>query len=110
MGLMNLELAKRAGAATLSMIDLNPTKLETAKLLGCSAAVTNADELDRLRGWDVVIDCTGVVAAIEDAIRRVGKGGTFRQFGVTDHGAQVKVDPSLSALHTVSLQSRQRPQ
>jgi threonine dehydrogenase-like Zn-dependent dehydrogenase len=93
MGLMNLELAKRAGAATLSMIDLNPTKLETAKLLGCSAAVTNADELDRLRGWDVVIDCTGVVAAIEDAIRRVGKGGTFRQFGVTDHGAQVKVDP-----------------
>lgn len=56
-------------------------------------AFTNADELDRPRGWDVVIDCTGVVAAIEDAIPRVGKGGTFLQFGVTHQGAGVKVDP-----------------
>ena len=93
MGLMNLELAKRAGAGSVSMVDLNPEKLETARLLGCSAAVTNADELERPRGWDVVIDCTGVVAAIEDAIPRVGKGGTFMQFGVTDQGARVQVDP-----------------
>ena len=93
MGLMNLELAKRAGAATVSMVDLNPRRLDTARLLGCSAAVTNADELERPHGWDVVIDCTGVVAAIEDGLPRVGKGGTFLQFGVTDHGASVQVDP-----------------
>jgi threonine dehydrogenase-like Zn-dependent dehydrogenase len=30
-----------------------------------------------------VIDCTGVVAAIEDGLGRVGKGGTFLQFGVS---------------------------
>ena len=40
-----------------------------------------------------MIDCTGVVAAIEDAVPRVGKGGTFIQFGVTDQGARVRVDP-----------------
>src|SRR4051794_14832648 len=66
MGLMMMELAKRAGAATVSMVDLNPQRLETARLLGCTAAVTDADELDAPRGWDVVIDCTGAEAAIRD--------------------------------------------
>lgn len=83
MGLMNLELAKRAGAASVDVVDLNETRLETARLLGCTNAVTSADALTRPRGWDVVIDCTGVVAAIEDGLGRVGKGGTFLQFGVS---------------------------
>ncbi|MEJ3652336.1 zinc-dependent alcohol dehydrogenase family protein [Actinomycetes bacterium KLBMP 9759] len=93
MGLMMMELAKRAGAASVSMVDLNPTRLETAKELGCSATVTSADELDRPRGWDVVIDCTGVVAAIEDGLGRVGKGGTFQQFGVSNEGATARFSP-----------------
>ncbi len=93
MGLMMMELAKRAGAATVSMVDLNPTRLETARLLGCTAAVTSANELDRPRGWDVVIDCTGVVAAIEDGLSRVGKGGTFQQFGVSEEKAVAKWEP-----------------
>jgi 2-desacetyl-2-hydroxyethyl bacteriochlorophyllide A dehydrogenase len=93
MGLMMLQLAKRSGAGTVDMVDLNPARLETARLLGCSQAVTSADELDRARGWDVVIDCTGVVAAIEDGIGRVAKAGTFLQFGVTDSSARVTIDP-----------------
>jgi 2-desacetyl-2-hydroxyethyl bacteriochlorophyllide A dehydrogenase len=93
MGLMMMELAKRAGAASVSMVDLNPTRLETARLLGCTAAVTSADELDRLRGWDVVIDCTGVVAAIEDGLSRVAPGGTFQQFGVTAEKAVARFSP-----------------
>ncbi|WP_232660711.1 zinc-dependent alcohol dehydrogenase family protein [Pseudonocardia sp. TRM90224] len=93
MGLMMMELAKRAGAASVSMVDLNPTRLETAKELGCSATVTSADELERPRGWDVVIDCTGVVAAIEDGLGRVGKGGTFQQFGVSNEGATARFSP-----------------
>lgn len=93
MGLMMMELAKRAGAASVSMVDLNPARLETAKELGCSATATSADELDRPRGWDVVIDATGVVAAIEDGLSRVGKGGTFQQFGVSNEGAVAKFSP-----------------
>jgi 2-desacetyl-2-hydroxyethyl bacteriochlorophyllide A dehydrogenase len=75
MGLMMMELAKRAGAATVEVVDLNPTRLETARLLGCTATAGTPDELDRPRGWDVVVDCTGVVAAIEDGLtgwRRAG--------------------------------------
>jgi 2-desacetyl-2-hydroxyethyl bacteriochlorophyllide A dehydrogenase len=93
MGLMMLELAKRAGAATVSMVDLNPERLETAKLLGCSAAVPSADELDFPRGWDVVIDCTGAEAAIRDGLGRVGRGGTYLQFGVAKYDARVAIEP-----------------
>lgn len=93
MGLMNLELAKRAGAASVDVVDLNANRLETAKILGCSNAVTSADELTMPRGWDVVIDCTGVVAAIEDGLDRVGKGGTFLQFGVSAEKAVANWSP-----------------
>ena len=93
MGLMMMELAKRAGAATVSMVDLNPERLETAKKLGCSAAVTNADELEAPRGWDVVIDCTGAAPAIRDGLKRVGRGGTFLQFGVAGYDARVEIEP-----------------
>lgn len=93
MGLLMMELAKRAGAATVSMVDLNPSRLDTARELGCTAAVTSADELDRPRGWDVVIDCTGVVAAIEDGLGRVAPGGTFQQFGVSGEKAVARFSP-----------------
>jgi 2-desacetyl-2-hydroxyethyl bacteriochlorophyllide A dehydrogenase len=93
MGLIMMELAKRAGAESVSMVDLNPERLETAKRLGCSAAVTNADELDAPRGWDVVIDCTGAAPAIRDGLPRVGRGGTFLQFGVSNYDARVEITP-----------------
>ncbi len=93
MGLMMLELAKRAGAESVSMVDLNPARLETAQKLGCTAAATSADELDAPRGWDVVIDCTGAEAAIKDGLRRVGRGGTFLQFGVASYDARVAIEP-----------------
>jgi 2-desacetyl-2-hydroxyethyl bacteriochlorophyllide A dehydrogenase len=93
MGLMMLELAKRAGAAGVSMVDLNPARLATAERLGCTAAVTSADELDAPRGWDVVIDCTGAEAAIRDGLGRVGRGGTFLQFGVSAYDTKVPIEP-----------------
>ena len=93
MGLMMMELAKRAGAATVDMVDLNATRLETARELGCTNTVTSADQLSMPRGWDVVIDCTGVVAAIEDGLTRVGKGGTFLQFGVSEAEARARFSP-----------------
>ena len=93
MGLMMLELAKRAGAESVSIVDLNPQRLETAKQLGCSAAVTSADKIEAPRGFDVVIDCTGVAAAIRDGLARVGRGGTFLQFGVAGYDARVEIEP-----------------
>lgn len=93
MGLMMLELAKRTGAATVEVVDLNPDRLATAAKLGCTATAGSPAELDRPRGWDVVIDATGNERAIQDGLGRVGKGGTFLQFGVADYAARASIEP-----------------
>jgi 2-desacetyl-2-hydroxyethyl bacteriochlorophyllide A dehydrogenase len=93
MGLMMLELAKRCGAASVDVVDLNPSRLETAITLGCSGAATSADELDRPPGWELVVDATGVAAAIQDGLTRVAPGGTFLQFGVTAVSTRVEIEP-----------------
>ncbi|OLB74315.1 MAG: alcohol dehydrogenase [Actinobacteria bacterium 13_2_20CM_2_71_6] len=93
MGLMMLELAKRTGAVSVDVVDINPERLATAQELGCTATATSAAELDRPRGWEVVIDATGNAHAIQDGLDRVGKGGTFLQFGVADYAARATIDP-----------------
>ena len=40
-----------------------------------------------------MIDCTGVVAAIEDGLGRVRRGGTFLQFGVASETAVASWSP-----------------
>ncbi|MHC5263786.1 zinc-dependent alcohol dehydrogenase family protein [Streptomyces sp. UC4497] len=93
MGLMMLELAKRTGAASVDVVDLNADRLATAQRLGVSASAANPDELDRPTGWDVVIDATGNASAIQDGLGRVAKAGTFLQFGVADYATRVTIDP-----------------
>jgi len=93
MGLMMLELAKRVGAVSVDVVDINPARLEAAIVLGCTNATASADEIDRPRGWDIVVDATGVPDAIQDGLRRVGPGGTFLQFGVTAYSTRVEIEP-----------------
>jgi 2-desacetyl-2-hydroxyethyl bacteriochlorophyllide A dehydrogenase len=93
MGLMMLQLAKRTGAACVDMVDLNPERLKTAAALGSSSTVTSADELDRPRGWELVVDATGAGPAIQDGLPRVAPGGTFLQFGVASYATRVTIDP-----------------
>ncbi|NBQ35506.1 MAG: alcohol dehydrogenase, partial [Actinobacteria bacterium] len=93
MGLMMMELARRNGAATVSMVDINKERLETAKTLGITRLATSANEFETEHGWDVVIDCTGNKAAIQDAIGRTMPGGTFLQFGVANLGTKIEIDP-----------------
>lgn len=93
MGLMLTSLSRQTSATEVAVIDLNPARLERAARLGASATAPSAAELGRPTGYDVVIDCTGVPAVIEDAIERVAPGGTFLQFGVTAADAKVALRP-----------------
>lgn len=93
MGLMMMEMAKRNGAASVSIVDPNKEKLKTAEILGVDQLGVSADEFEKARGWDVVIDCTGVVPAIKDGLTRVMPGGTFLQFGVANESAKVEIEP-----------------
>jgi 2-desacetyl-2-hydroxyethyl bacteriochlorophyllide A dehydrogenase len=93
MGLMMLELAKRTGAASVDVVELSAERLKVARELGCTNAVTSADELDQPFGWELVVDATGNGRAIQDGLGRVGPGGTFLQFGVADYATRVTIDP-----------------
>lgn len=93
MGLLMLQLARRSGAASVSVVDLNEERLDTARRLGADEVARNADAFDRPRGWETVIDCTGAVPAIEDGLTRVRRGGTFQFFGVAAADATARVSP-----------------
>ncbi len=92
MGLIMAQLAPRAGAASVTVVDINAARLETARELGIEHVFQSADEADRDK-WDVVIDCTGNIRAIEDGLPRVKAGGTFQNFGVAPAEASADYSP-----------------
>lgn len=92
MGLLMAQLAPRAGAASVTIVDLSSARREAAEEVGIEHVHTSADEADRDQ-WDVVIDCTGVVRAIEDGLPRVKAGGTFQHFGVAPAEAKAAYSP-----------------
>jgi 2-desacetyl-2-hydroxyethyl bacteriochlorophyllide A dehydrogenase len=103
MGLMLAQLAAHAGAKTVDMVDINPGRFELARRLGADRVAPSADEIDEPRGWDVVIDATGVVPAIEDGLRRVKRGGTFVVFGVASPEATARFSPFSVYNHEINI-------
>jgi 2-desacetyl-2-hydroxyethyl bacteriochlorophyllide A dehydrogenase len=112
MGLLLAQLAKDSGASRVEMVERNPQRHALARRLAADRVAISADELDRPQGWDVVIDATGVVPAIEDGLRRVARGGTFLMFGVANADAtatfspfrvyndEIKIIGSMAVLHS----------
>lgn len=92
MGLLMAQLAPRAGAASVTIVDLNEGRLATAREVGIDNAYTSANDAGREK-WDVVIDCTGNIRAIEDGLPRVKAGGTFQHFGVAPAEAMANYSP-----------------
>src|SRR5436309_12721594 len=93
MGLMLAQLARHAGSAGVDMVDKNPARFELAKRLAADRIADSANQFERPEGWDVVIDATGAVPAIEDGLRRVRRAGTFLVFGVASGEARVRFSP-----------------
>lgn len=92
MGLIMAQLAPRAGAASVTIVDINDSRLEAARELGIEHVLPSADDADREQ-WDVVIDATGNIKAIEDGLPRVKAGGTFQHFGVAPAEAMAQYSP-----------------
>jgi 2-desacetyl-2-hydroxyethyl bacteriochlorophyllide A dehydrogenase len=93
MGLLMARLVRSTGAATVSVVDTNADRLAFASDFGVDAACESADALDRPEGFEVVIDATGALAAINDGLTRVRTGGTFLQFGVAAEDARATFSP-----------------
>ncbi len=93
MGLILCQIAAHHAAGSVSVVDVNVGRLPVAAALGADHTAASADELDRPEGWEVVIDATGAVGAIEDGLRRVRRGGTFLMFGVAAKDATASFSP-----------------
>ncbi len=88
-GQIHVQLAKARGAGTVIGISRSAYKNELARGFGANltlepgpALVQAVQEATSGRGADVVIEATGVPAALADAIRMVRPGGRILMFGI----------------------------
>jgi 2-desacetyl-2-hydroxyethyl bacteriochlorophyllide A dehydrogenase len=90
-GQLHVQIAKASGAGKVIGISRSSFKNHLAKQLGADVAIESgpdavAQVLEETegRGADVVIECTGVMTQIADAIRMVRFGGRILLFGITN--------------------------
>jgi 2-desacetyl-2-hydroxyethyl bacteriochlorophyllide A dehydrogenase len=88
-GQLHVQLAKARGAGQVIGISRSPFKNGIARQLGAditieagSGAVAQVLEATGGRGADVVIETTGVLASLADAIQMVRFGGRILMFGI----------------------------
>lgn len=80
-GLLSIALAHHLGA-DLTVVDINPVKLEKAKAFGEDIRVMYPDDIkDEI--FDVVVEAAGVKASIEQALQIVKPGGILIALGIT---------------------------
>lgn len=98
-GLLHLQLIRLAGAVSVTMVDKRQDRLDLARRLGADHVVL-ADETqqERLReiaprGFDVVIDATGVPKVVESAIQYVKNAGKMLFFGVCPNESAITINP-----------------
>jgi len=91
MGLLLQQLLQRGGAS-VTVVDLNGSRLPRARELGADAVAESAADLDGER-FDAAVDCTGAVPAIESALGALRRGGRMMIFGVSPAEARMAVSP-----------------
>jgi L-iditol 2-dehydrogenase len=89
-GQLHVQLAKARGARPVVGVSRSAWKRSLAGRLGADATATSgASAVDGVRGAtngrgaDVVIECTGHLGALSDAIAMVRPGGTVLLFGIS---------------------------
>jgi 2-desacetyl-2-hydroxyethyl bacteriochlorophyllide A dehydrogenase len=88
MGLILAQLLRFAGASLVALCDVNPLRLERARMFGFSVVGADFEAVRPAapRGFGNVIDATGVTRVVEIAMGAVAKGGKLMVFGVTPAG------------------------
>jgi L-iditol 2-dehydrogenase len=102
-GLLTVQLACLAGAASVVLVTRQAAKRKLAEDLGATASIDpNACELVAAiagvegilpGGADVVIECAGVTETVEQSVRLARSGGTVVILGVMPQGAKVVFEP-----------------
>lgn len=96
MGLLNAQVARYNGASLVAVIDINPDRLRRAQDdFGFSNVAQSFAELRGIapRGFDNVIEATGVTKVAELALDAVKRQGSLLLFGVCPPGERAAFDP-----------------
>jgi L-iditol 2-dehydrogenase len=88
-GLLTLQAVKLAGAGKLIVVDVDDTRLKTARDLGATHVINAKEtnvaaavrEITQGRGADVALECVGTTATVQSAIESTRKGGTVTLVG-----------------------------
>jgi L-iditol 2-dehydrogenase len=97
-GLLHIQLAKTRGADRIMATDISEFRLNAARRFGADAAIHGREdvparlrELNGGRLADLVIVCTGAMAAIQQAVKSIDRGGTLLFFAPTAAGVDVPI-------------------
>lgn len=94
-GLSLMQAVRHAGALSVDVVDTDASRLERARQIGAHEVSTDAAQLVRRRGrgYEYVIEATGVPAACQSALAALDRGGTLLIFGVAPEHAEFSVSP-----------------
>jgi L-iditol 2-dehydrogenase len=102
-GLLTVQLARLAGAASVVLVTRQESKRQLAETLGATHSIDPGagDVIAQIAGpsgilpggADVVIECAGVAETVEQSVRLARSGGTAVILGVMAQGAKVSFEP-----------------
>lgn len=98
-GLLHIKLAIALGAGRVMATDINEYRMDAARRFGAELVINAREDVPALvreandgRLADKVIVCAGALAAAEQALECVDRGGTVLMFAVPKPGETVAVD------------------
>ncbi|CAM4089442.1 zinc-dependent alcohol dehydrogenase family protein [Paenibacillus alkaliterrae] len=94
-GLQLVQSLAHVGASELVVVDVNQQKLDLAEKYGATKGILSQDlSLEQYpRGFDIVVDATGIPSVIQNAFNYMGKKAKFLMFGVTPKDSVLQLDP-----------------
>ena len=103
-GLLALQCAVALGASHVVAIEPSPLRRELALAVGATEALTPAEAEDRFAraGADLVYECAGVPATIQQAVNLVRRGGRVNVVGLASGNATISPHTWLTKEVTVS--------
>ena len=109
-GLMAIAVARHAGARYVVATEPNPYRRELAERMGATLAIDPAEadlaevqrELGMVEGFDVVLEMSGVPAAIRMAIEHMAHGGSLAQLGIPTEEISLDFDEIVFKMLTLA--------
>ena len=93
-------MLQRSCTADVVVVDVMEEKLEVVRRLGATATFVSGPDLrtklmERTngRGYDIVLDCTGIPAVIEGMFDFAGPNAKIMLFGVASPKAEIRIKP-----------------